>query len=553
MAAKHSTRAALVSAVGYVRRSSDKQEKSLPEQRASLERYAREHGYRIVRWYEDDAISGDATHKRHGFLAMHKAACASNRDFAVILVWDQDRFGRFDSLEAGFWVHPLVKAGVQLVTVGDGLIDWTDFTGRMMYGIKQEGKHQFLRDLSRNATRGLIARAQRGEWPAGRPPLGFSVDENGRLIHGDASDVAIIRRIFRSYLDGCSIQKIVQALNAEGLKTSKGGSFYRSTVRYVLTNRLYAGDFVWNERCQAKYNGIRGGSVQANPKQGYNQEADWILIENNHKPIISRETFEAVRARLCECKNKSGQPGTNSLRPDKFALTGLLTCKKCGARMYGCSVSGFNYFVCGGYMHKGSTFCNRNAVRQELLLEAVIGTIERNCDGKKLRAELRREVADSAAGVSVPKLAAAIAANEAKLTKAKKRLVEVESDMLPIVQDHIRSLQAEQDQLRTAMKSARTPQKDLLADVDDRVSAAMKLFARLRESLTLADMETLGDLLRAAVSQVVVDVERLPCNGKRHRFGLRGGSIRLNPSKTTGSPRSTLVWSTYDEQPIASS
>ena len=94
----------LIPAAGYLRRSTSKQEKSLDDQRAEIERYAAAHGYRIVAWFIDDGISGDATDRRTGFLAMHKAAC-NGRNFDAILVWNSDRFGRFDSMEAGFWIH----------------------------------------------------------------------------------------------------------------------------------------------------------------------------------------------------------------------------------------------------------------------------------------------------------------------------------------------------------------------------------------------------------------------------------------------------------------
>ena len=176
MAARHSKRAGLVPAVAYYRMSSDKQEASIGEQREAVERYALEHGYRIVREYIDEGISGDATERRTQFQAMHKAAC-NGRDFSAILVWDSDRFGRFDSLESGYWVHPLRQAGVKLVTVNEGVVDWSDFTGRVMHSIKAEGKHQFLHDLSRNTLRGKLAAAKQGYW-LGKPPFGFRLERD---------------------------------------------------------------------------------------------------------------------------------------------------------------------------------------------------------------------------------------------------------------------------------------------------------------------------------------------------------------------------------------
>ncbi len=145
----------LVPAVGYIRMSTDKQEDSPEQQRAEIVKLAKREGYRIVRWYEDHAISGAKTHKRRDFRRMTRDA-EDMGDFQAILCWDQDRFGRFDSLEAGEWISPLRRVGVQLVTVVQGRINWEDFAGRIIYQITQEGKHHYLVDLSRNALRGMI-------------------------------------------------------------------------------------------------------------------------------------------------------------------------------------------------------------------------------------------------------------------------------------------------------------------------------------------------------------------------------------------------------------
>ena len=60
----------LIPAVAYDRMSSDRQEKSIPEQRHAVESYAKEHGYEIQREYIDEGISGDRPEKRIDFQRM---------------------------------------------------------------------------------------------------------------------------------------------------------------------------------------------------------------------------------------------------------------------------------------------------------------------------------------------------------------------------------------------------------------------------------------------------------------------------------------------------
>jgi hypothetical protein len=93
-------------AVGYVRMSTDKQEDGPAQQKSEIEKLAKSLGYRILRWYEDHGISGAKTNKRPEFRTMIRDAEVRG-DFKAILCWDQDRFGRFDSIEAGEWISPL--------------------------------------------------------------------------------------------------------------------------------------------------------------------------------------------------------------------------------------------------------------------------------------------------------------------------------------------------------------------------------------------------------------------------------------------------------------
>ena len=80
-------------AVGYARRSTDLQERSLPDQKAAVERWARDHGFRILRWFVDDAISGTSARGRDQFTRLiHEAE--NGRDFDAVLCYDMSRFSR---------------------------------------------------------------------------------------------------------------------------------------------------------------------------------------------------------------------------------------------------------------------------------------------------------------------------------------------------------------------------------------------------------------------------------------------------------------------------
>ena len=115
-------------AAGYVRRSTDRQEQSIDDQKKALQQYAVDNGLRLNRFYVDDAISGTFTLKRKAFLKMIADAERPFRKFDSIIVYDVKRFGRVDNDEAGYYRHRLKMHGVQVLYIsenfnGDGTDD----------------------------------------------------------------------------------------------------------------------------------------------------------------------------------------------------------------------------------------------------------------------------------------------------------------------------------------------------------------------------------------------------------------------------------------------
>src|SRR4051812_49129077 len=113
--AKKPTRRA--GAAAYLRRSTDRQERSLDDQLAAIQVYASAHGLPILRTYSDDAVSGVRSDTRRAFQALIRDAQSSACAFGTVLVYDVKRFGRVDNDEAGHYRWLLRQAGVQVVYV----------------------------------------------------------------------------------------------------------------------------------------------------------------------------------------------------------------------------------------------------------------------------------------------------------------------------------------------------------------------------------------------------------------------------------------------------
>lgn len=122
-------------AVGYVRRSTDRQEQSIPDQKKALAAYATEHGLRLGKFYVDDAISGTSTVGRRAFQQMIEDAQRPAQTFDVIVVYDVKRFGRIDNDEAGYYRHLLRTNGVDVRYVSENFNG--DSTDDLLRPVKQ--------------------------------------------------------------------------------------------------------------------------------------------------------------------------------------------------------------------------------------------------------------------------------------------------------------------------------------------------------------------------------------------------------------------------------
>ena len=388
-------------------------------------------------------------------------------------------------------------------------------------------------------TRGLLAKARRGEWTQGQPPIGYRVDENDRLILGPPDEIEIVNRIFREYLAGGSLGSVTVGLNADGILSPTGNRWNRWTVSRILKRRLYIGAFVWNADPRGKYSQVRGGRVQrvtgdtqirvSDAEVGI-PTSDEIFIPDNHPAIISHEVFDAVQRRLSQQRVNHGD---FSPSPDRYALTGLLWCGKCDQRMQGRCQGGYQFYMCGG---AGRGLCTQNSVRQDKLLREIFGAVHTHlADPARLerfkQAVRRHENQGSKANskATISRLENQITVLEQKLDRAANRLILVDDEQLPSVQKQIGKLQDERDQLALQLSNAREPVSRTISDLDSHVSTLVKRLESLQQAVTGADMGLMRKFMQTAVHRIDLNVDSTQV-GKRMRYRLTGGRIELAPS-----------------------
>jgi DNA invertase Pin-like site-specific DNA recombinase len=385
-------------AVGYLRRSTDRQEQSIPDQKRAVEAYCQEHSLRLLRCYVDDAISGTSAAGRKAFQQLIADAQRADCDFGQIVCYDVKRFGRVDNDEAGYYRHLLRTSGVEVHYASENFTG--DYTDDLLRPVKQWQARQESKDLSKVTIRGLLSRMGGGWWMGGVPPHGYDLryenekgqclfvlrhmpdgskqvlDEKGRLtrklargeslsiskrdraklVVGEAGRVKTVKRIFAMYVDqGRGLKAIADALNRAGTPTPRGpawshiysGHWATSCVRAILVNPIYTGDMVWNRRTDARFHAISGEGRAVERKHPHgarlvpNDRADWMVVRDTHPALVSRKLFEAAKAAMATrgngaAKENGGRPvGGWSGARSRFILSGLVRCAACGGRYQG--------------------------------------------------------------------------------------------------------------------------------------------------------------------------------------------------------------------------
>lgn len=415
----------MTNAIGYIRRSTDKQEESLDQQRAKLAAYAESKGWTLSAIYCDDAISGsDLT--RPGLQDLLSAA--QSHDVDVVMAWDRNRLARpKDALDGLLLERQIQNAGKRVVYAATGQESDRSFASGLLSYVEHYQNGDYLRKLSRDTMRGTVDRAKRGLWTGGPPPFGFdrlildgdtpkrivrATEDGGQvvldastgaildelpkgkphkkqdhevstLIPSEPSRVRAIAAMFDDYASGAPTRKLRDDLNEAGFRTSRGSKFTVQTILPMLENPAYVGRCVYNRRTLSKWHRYQDGNSVERQDEGIEQrtESDWITCDDAWPALIDQSTFERVQQIRTDSKTKHAHYRGNAMKSD-YLLTGRIICGVCGGRLTGTtrtSGKGYKtrYYVCSRHQAGHKDQCpKRYSVPADVVEEHIINLIQ---------------------------------------------------------------------------------------------------------------------------------------------------------------------------------
>jgi len=267
--------------------------------------------------YADEARSGTKLAKRDDFLRMLKDCEDGKID--MIITKSLTRFARntVDSIEA---IRRLKALDVAVYFEKEH-IDSLSEKSELMLTILSSLAQGESESISTNSKWAVIKRFQDGTFILGTPAYGYTKDEKGELVVQE-EEAAVVRRIFREYLNGKGTYAIAKDLSEEGLPTIRSAEKWNDgVIKEILLNPIYTGNLLYQKTMTTE--------VLPFKRQRNKGQLPRYLVEDNHEPIISHEQSEAVRE-IFEYRRKQMGVDDTSKYQSRYAFSSKILCGECG-------------------------------------------------------------------------------------------------------------------------------------------------------------------------------------------------------------------------------
>ena len=310
-----------VAAYCRVSTDSDEQETSYDAQVSHYTEYIQQNPqWTLAGIFADDGISGTNTKKRDEFNRMIDECMAGNID--MIITKSISRFAR-NTLDCLQYIRLLKDKNITVYFEKES-INTMDAKGEVLITIMASLAQQESQSLSQNVKLGLQYRYQQGKVTVNcNRFLGYTKGNDGKLVI-DPEQSEVVKRIYREYLEGSSMDRISAGLEADGILTGAGKEkWHTSTINKILRNEKYMGDALLQKTYTTDF--------LTKKRIRNNGTVPQYYVEDDHEAIIPKELFmqvqeELVRRRVVH-KSPSGRKRTYSCN---HCFAQIVVCGECG-------------------------------------------------------------------------------------------------------------------------------------------------------------------------------------------------------------------------------
>ena len=349
-----------VAAYARVSTGKDAMQHSLSAQISYYSAYIQRHpGWVYVGVYADAALTGTKDN-RDGFQRLMADCRAGKID--VVLTKSIARLAR-NTVTLLETVRELKALGIDVFFEEENIHSLST-EGELMLTILASYAQEESLSVSENMKWKVRKNFQEGS-PWNGTVLGYRIENRQYVVV--ENEAAIVREIYRLYLDGNGYEAIAAELNCRNLKTRNGNAWSHASVLWILHNYSYTGNLLlqttYTENHITKKYRMNSG------------ELPMYHAEHSHEPIISLETYEAVQEESKRRAEKYGKKENGNQSP----LAGRVYCGLCGKRCRRKRRHQRFIWICNMSSMKGQEACRAKAVPEEVLME-----IAAECEAEKL-------------------------------------------------------------------------------------------------------------------------------------------------------------------------
>ena len=481
----------LIPAALYARVSSERQDVdlSVAAQLRALRDYAQRNGYLVAREYVDEAESGRIA-DRPQFSRMLDEASKPEAPFKEILVWKFSRFTRKREHAVAF-KSMLRRRGVRVVSITEQADDTP--TGKLLEAIIESVDEFYSENLAQEVTRGMREAASRGFWMTTYAPYGYrrvyvqdGVKKRPKLELNPPAD-AVVRRIFNMVLQGKSILDVTKTLNAEGIPTTNGKKWLKTTIHTMLDNEAYTGTLVWGAKA-------RDGAPP-------------VRVENAHAAIVSQRDFQRARKLLASRAPKKMNPRRAS---SPYLLSGIVKCETCGKAMTAAEAKSgrYTYYICHSLLKRGKGTCETPRLNAKNFEKLIVSEIRENVLTESNIRDLVKLLDEEMDGVAREQRERLETIDE-ELEDVKKRLgriwqvIETTDIEMADASERIREHRERKEKLEIAAEEARVLLSDRRQFLDSAETIAA-FAAEMSEFLKTSELTESKAFVRSFVKEIVV-------------------------------------------------